>query len=376
MADYVSLVTSGTTVKWYVNGTQLGADGILPQTPNIGSEFYILSKQRPNNPDAYFNGLIDDISIWSHALSQEEIQMYMECPPVGDEEGLAGYWNFEAGPFAPVLDLSDNGNNGVAHGASWINETNNTQCLASLCEQIDITFLSLNTAVSPNTIEFEIDVQYDDEYGFGYGGFVLANDEGDIVAQETLETAANVYWIGQGINETRLLIANQELSFPFSGNLYLVEGFFSGNSNAECVYYFYPGCINETACNYNPDANQDDMSCYFIGDLCDDNDDTTGNDAYNDECECVGTPISTIDELEALSVLIYPNPASNNLTVDLVDLNGVNTTIKLYNSSSKIVFEKQSSSTLLIDVSSYAKGLYTLELSTPNKSLRSQVVIE
>mgnify|MGYP006091413599 FL=1 len=75
-------------------------------------------------------------------------------------------------------------------------------------------------------------------------------------------------------------------------------------------------------------------------------------------------------------MLIYPNPASNNLTIDLGDLAGVSTTIKLYDSSSKLVFEKQSSSTLMIDVSVYAKGLYTLELSTSDKVLRSQVVVE
>ena len=85
---------------------------------------------------------------------------------------------------------------------------------------------------------------------------------------------------------------------------------------------------------------------------------------------------SSINKLEALSVLIYPNPASNNLTIDLGDLTGLNTTIKLYDSSSKLVFEKQSSSTLMIDVSVFAKGLYTLELSTSDKVLRSQVVVE
>ncbi len=76
------------------------------------------------------------------------------------------------------------------------------------------------------------------------------------------------------------------------------------------------------------------------------------------------------------SLQMYPNPVSFILTVDLGDLNGVNTTIKLYDSSSKLVFEKQSTSTLTIDVSSFAKGLYTLELSTSDKVLRSQVVIE
>ena len=73
---------------------------------------------------------------------------------------------------------------------------------------------------------------------------------------------------------------------------------------------------------------------------------------------------------------MYPNPVSFILTVDLGDFNGVNTAIKLYDSSSKLVFEKQSSSTLKIDVSVFAKGLYTLELSTSDKVLRSQVVLE
>ena len=165
--------------------------------------------------------------------------------------------------FSNIIDLSENENHGVVNGANWSNETNNTQCVENLCEQIEITFLSINTDTTPNTIEFEIDVQYIDEYGFGYGGFVLANENGEIVAQENLETAGNVYWIGQGMNEARVLIANEELSFPFSGSLYLVEGFFAGNSNAECVYNFIPGCMNSNAINYNSEATIDDGSCQF-----------------------------------------------------------------------------------------------------------------
>lgn len=77
---------------------------------------------------------------------------------------------------------------------------------------------------------------------------------------------------------------------------------------------------------------------------------------------------------KGLSWKMYPNPVSFNLTVDLDDFNGVNTTIKLYDSFSKLVFETQSSSTLMIDVSVFSKGLYTLEVSTSTSVLRSQVV--
>jgi len=135
------------------------------------------------------------------------------------------------------------------------------------------------------------------------------------------------------------------------------------------------GCIFDVACNYNPAATILDDSCYFVGDPCDDEDPNTLDDEIQEDCECAGTPPTIVDEFEALSVLIYPNPASNYLTIDLGDLNGVNTRIKLYDSSSKLVFEKLSTSTLLIDVSIFAKGLYTLELSTSDKVLRSQLVL-
>ena len=136
------------------------------------------------------------------------------------------------------------------------------------------------------------------------------------------------------------------------------------------------GCLDSTACNYNPEANQNDMSCLFPGDECDDNDVSTSNDIYNDVCECIGTPHSRVNEIEVLSVILYPNPASNNLTIDLGDLNGINTSIKLYDSSSKIIFDEQSTSTIVIDVSGFAKGIYSLKLSTDKQVLRNQVVIE
>jgi hypothetical protein len=136
------------------------------------------------------------------------------------------------------------------------------------------------------------------------------------------------------------------------------------------------GCTDSEACNYDVTATDENASCIFIGDTCDDGDPNTVDDEIQEDCECAGTSNTIVDELEALSVLIYPNPTSNNLTVDLGNLTGVNTSIKLYDSSSKLVFEKQSSSTLMIDVSVFAKGLYTLELSTSDKVLRSQVVVE
>ena len=93
---------------------------------------------------------------------------------------------------------------------------------------------------------------------------------------------------------------------------------------------------------------------------------------------CDGAPntIIDIDDFETFSAIIYPNPASDNVTVDLDGFNGVNTTVKLYDSSSKMIFEKQSNTTLMIDVSGVAKGMYSLEIASDEQVLRRQVVIE
>ena len=51
------------------------------------------------------------------------------------------------------------------------------------------------------------------------------------------------------------------------------------------------GCIDSAACNFNNSANQDDGSCYFTGDSCDDGNASTGGDVYNENCNCVGFDI-------------------------------------------------------------------------------------
>ncbi len=92
---------------------------------------------------------------------------------------------------------------------------------------------------------------------------------------------------------------------------------------------------------------------------------------------CMNDVISkTPEDVRSLLFRTFPNPASNNLIVDLSDLNGINTTIKLYDSSSKLVFEKQSNSTLSFDVSSYTKGMYSLVILTDKQVYRSQVIID
>ncbi len=70
------------------------------------------------------------------------------------------------------------------------------------------------------------------------------------------------------------------------------------------------GCTDASACNYNPNANNNDGSCYFVGDPCDDGNMATFNDVYNSNCECAGS-VTSIDELNNDQYWMYPNPVKD-----------------------------------------------------------------
>ncbi|MEM7163148.1 MAG: lamin tail domain-containing protein [Bacteroidota bacterium] len=48
------------------------------------------------------------------------------------------------------------------------------------------------------------------------------------------------------------------------------------------------GCMDEMACNYNPEANLDNESCTYPGDSCDDMNENTINDIFGEDCTCMG----------------------------------------------------------------------------------------
>jgi plastocyanin len=117
------------------------------------------------------------------------------------------------------------------------------------------------------------------------------------------------------------------------------------------------GCTNADACNYDQTATEDDESCLFVGDACDDGSADTESDVIQDDCSCEGSIISSIDNFEALSVLMFPNPATSELNITL----NKKSTLKVFDAIGKMVQETGSVLTWALDVSDWEKGLYTLQ---------------
>jgi uncharacterized delta-60 repeat protein len=118
------------------------------------------------------------------------------------------------------------------------------------------------------------------------------------------------------------------------------------------------GCTSTDACNYNAAANQEDGSCYFIGDPCDDGLATTDNDAYNSNCICEG--VSSVDESNAFGLAIFPNPSQNEIT--LTSNVAGNGTISIVDMTGRVVLQNKMvfAASQRINIQDLTNGIYSL----------------
>ena len=91
-----NVVFDAGNVKLYLNGI-LDGSGIMNTTSLSHVQNVPIYLGSVNGNNSFWNGHLDDISIWNTSLTQSEIQTYMSCPPTGNEAGLIGYWNFNEG---------------------------------------------------------------------------------------------------------------------------------------------------------------------------------------------------------------------------------------------------------------------------------------
>ena len=92
---------------------------------------------------------MDNTSLWLKALTQQEIQEYMDCPPTGNETGLVGYWNFEDGTGTTAYDQTVNGNDGTINGATYDTNVPSQSCQltnAIGCDSTAVLNLTINNS--------------------------------------------------------------------------------------------------------------------------------------------------------------------------------------------------------------------------------------
>lgn len=120
------------------------------------------------------------------------------------------------------------------------------------------------------------------------------------------------------------------------------------------------GCVNPTACNFDPTANQDNGNCYFTGDPCDDNNPLTEDEVYNASCECEGT-VSILEREE--EIRIYPNPTNGIINIRFAE--NVSFKITVYNVLGERILETDNQH--VIDLYNQPMGIYLLQILTEDR---------
>ena len=99
--------SANSNAMLYIDGALAGANTVPPPLPN-SSPLYI---GRDSQVAQYLlNGNVDEVSIWSRALTPDEISWRKSCRLSGAEPNLVAYWHFDTGTIA---DVSGHGHNGA-----------------------------------------------------------------------------------------------------------------------------------------------------------------------------------------------------------------------------------------------------------------------
>jgi hypothetical protein len=74
---------------------------------------------------------------------------------------------------------------------------------------------------------------------------------------------------------------------------------------------------------------------------------------------------------------VYPNPAVEHIRVDLAALNSTNSTVKVMNANGMVVYEVQTSGdSELINISSFKKGMYMVQVFAGNKISNQKFIVQ
>jgi hypothetical protein len=108
------------------SGGRLYLDGVLKSSlPWTGTPGPVITTQPLSlglyPGDSFWNGQLDETSIWNTNLTTAQIQAAMTHPLAGNEAGLLGYWRLDEGSGTVAADAGPNGYNGTLGGSpAWV----------------------------------------------------------------------------------------------------------------------------------------------------------------------------------------------------------------------------------------------------------------
>ena len=112
----VTVTYENEILRIYLNGEMESETSVTSNIINNDGDLYI---GRYHEYENYFVGNIDEVSIWSLAMDQEQILTNMFSDNAGYQPGLVARWKFNANDGDILYDHSGNANHGTINGAAW-----------------------------------------------------------------------------------------------------------------------------------------------------------------------------------------------------------------------------------------------------------------
>tara|TARA_B100001142_G_scaffold23112_2_gene21111 strand:- start:2015 stop:5041 length:3027 start_codon:yes stop_codon:yes gene_type:complete len=228
----------------------------------------------------------------------------------------------------------------------------------NVCDSISITINDYDSI--NNTVNIQVNVEYYSSYIFPYAGFMITNETDDIIASESLESAANVYGLSSGMSENRVLDLNGNASLTGSSTIHLVSYLFAGTPIVECSWpFYYPEMFTNI-----PDDN---FEQYLISEGLDntlDNYVLTNNINSVTELELSGLEIFDLTGIEAFTALESLNCSETELSELNIDNNNLLTYLNC--SSTNISDLDLDNNTSLLNLDCSNNSILDLDLSSNN----------
>lgn len=109
---HISGVSTGTKLQLYIDGIPIAESD---SNSNSINEVLIIGSR--NGSEHFFDGMIDDVHIWSSALSATQLRENMCKNLNGNESGLLAYYSFDNASGTKLQDFSGNEYDGTWHGS-------------------------------------------------------------------------------------------------------------------------------------------------------------------------------------------------------------------------------------------------------------------
>jgi hypothetical protein len=106
--QHIAITMDGASYLVYHNGRLLANKATDPFTTPTNATGTILMGKSTNTADRIYDGILDEFSIWSRALTVSEIRQNMCQKLIGNENGLLAYYRFDSSQGSTLLDLSGN----------------------------------------------------------------------------------------------------------------------------------------------------------------------------------------------------------------------------------------------------------------------------